>query len=438
MKSKILAITILIIGQSIFSNEKVWTLEECVIYALENNISILQARNGILSNEQDVISAKGNFMPGISSNISGSMSIGKVELYPGEFADREFYSSSLGIGLSQTVFNGFRNVNILNQSKLTLEKNKYELGKLRDDISLNVANVYLNVLFNKENLELARSQYEFSAFQVKQVQALVESGVQPASTLIDTQATLSLDSQNLTIAENNHELALLNLSQLLQIPYEGFDVAVIEIDVPSENIMYRDIRPILNYALENRNEIKAAEHDIEIAKLSTKISKSAYLPNISLGYGFNAAANFSNLTDDDPFIDQIDENKGHSVNMNISIPIFSRNQTKAGVTKSKILENTSNLALEQAKLNLESSIQRSYTDAKAALKSYQASQKSLEAQTLAFDNSKERYDLGALNSFDLEQARIRLLNAKSSLINSKYDFIFKTKVLDYYTGKIIY
>ena len=147
MKNKILVITILIIGQSIFSNEKVWTLEDCVIYALENNISILQARNSILSNEQDVISAKGNFMPGVSSNISGSMSIGKVELYPGEFADREFYSSSLGIGFSQTIFNGFRNINILNQSKLTLEKNKYELGKLRDDISLNVANIYLNVLF---------------------------------------------------------------------------------------------------------------------------------------------------------------------------------------------------------------------------------------------------------------------------------------------------
>ena len=137
MKSKILLIAILVIGQSIFANTKVWTLEECVNYALENNISILQARNNILSNEQDVISAKGNFMPGISSNISGSMSIGKVELYQGEFADREFYSSSLGIGFSQTIFNGFRNINVLNQSKLTLEKNKYELGRLRDDISLN-------------------------------------------------------------------------------------------------------------------------------------------------------------------------------------------------------------------------------------------------------------------------------------------------------------
>ena len=295
----------------------------------------------------------------------------------------------------------------------------------------------MNVLFNKENLDLAISQYEFSVLQVGQASALVESGAQPSSILIDAQATLSLDSQNLTIAKNNHELALLNLSQLLQIPYEGFDVAVIEVDIPSENIMYKNIRPILNYALENRNEIKVAERDIEIAKLNTKISKSAYLPSIQLGYGFNAAANFSNLTEDDPFMDQIDENKGHSVNMNISIPIFSRNQTRAGVNKSKILENSSNLALEQAKLNLESSIQRAFTDAKAALKSYQASQKSVQAQQLAFENSRERYDLGALNSFDLEQARIRLLNAKSSLINSKFDFIFKTKVLDYYTGKII-
>ena len=117
MKSKILVITVLIIAQSIFSQEKVWKLEECVNYALENNISILQARNSILLNEQDVISAKGNFLPGVSSSVSGSMNIGKVELYQGEFADREFYSSSLGIGFSQTIFNGFRNTNILNQSK---------------------------------------------------------------------------------------------------------------------------------------------------------------------------------------------------------------------------------------------------------------------------------------------------------------------------------
>ena len=418
-----------------YAQSNMWTLEQCVNHALENNITILQAKNSLLSSEQDIVSAKGNFLPAISSNISGGASLGNIEVFPGEFRDREFYSTSVGIGFSQSVFNGFRNINLLNQSKLNLERNQFELEKLKDDISLNVANTYLNVLFNKENLELAKMQVEFSKFQVDQVRTLVDAGSEPNSTLIETQATYSRDIQSLTVAENNHDLALLTLAQLLQLPYEDFDVQVIEIDTPSANLMYDDISPILNYAMQNRNEIKVAERDIELAKLGTKISKSAYLPNVSMGYGFNASANFSNLTEDDQLLDQLNDNKGHSINMNVSIPIFNRNQTKAQVKKSKIQEETITLALDQVKINLESTIQRAFTDAKAALRAFEAAQLSLKSQELAFNNSQERFTLGALNSFDLEQSRIRLLNALSSSINAKYDFIFKTKVLDYYLGK---
>ena len=433
-KIKILKFCMLIVSIS-FAQDKIWTLEQCVDHALDNNITILQAENSLLSSKQDIISAKGNFLPSINSNLSGGASLGNIEVFPGEFRDREFYSTSVGIGFSQSVFNGFRNINLLNQSKLNLERNQFELEKFKDDISLNVANTYLNVLFNKENLELAKLQVEFSEFQVNQVKTLVEAGSEPNSTLIETKATYSRDIQNLTIAENNHDLALLTLAQLLQLPYENFDVEVIEIDTPSANLMYNDIAPILNYALQNRNEIKVAERDIDLAKLGTKISKSAYLPNVSMGYGFNASANFSNLTVDDELLEQLNVNKGHSINMNISIPIFNRNQTKAQVKKSKIQEETTNLALEQAKINLESTIQRAFTDARAALKSYEAAQLSLQSQEVAFQNSQERFIIGALNSFDLEQSRLRMINARSSLINAKYDFIFKTKVLDFYLGK---
>ena len=433
-KIKILKFCMLIASIS-FAQDKIWTLEQCVDHALENNITILQAENSLLSSKQDIISAKGNFLPSINSNISGGASLGNIEVFPGEFRDREFYSTSVGIGFSQSVFNGFRNINLLNQSKLNLERNQFELEKFKDDISLNVVNTYLNVLFNKENLELAKLQVEFSEFQVNQVKTLVEAGSEPNSTLIETKATYSRDIQNLTIAENNHDLALLTLAQLLQLPYENFDVEVIEIDTPSANLMYNDIAPILNYALQNRNEIKVAERDIDLAKLGTKISKSAYLPNVSMGYGFNASANFSNLTVDDELLEQLNVNKGHSINMNISIPIFNRNQTKAQVKKSKILEETTYLALEQAKIDLESTIQRAFTDARAALKSYEAAQLSLQSQEVAFQNSQERFIIGALNSFDLEQSRLRMINARSSLINAKYDFIFKTKVLDFYLGK---
>ena len=435
MKKIIILKFYILITSISFAQEKIWTLEECVDHALDNNITILQAENSLLSSEQDIISAKGNFLPLVSSNISGGASLGNIEVFPGEFRDREFYSTSIGIGFSQSIFNGFRNINLLNQSKLSLERSQFELEKLKDDISLNIANTYLNVLYNKENLELARLQVEFSEFQVDQVNTLVEAGSEPNSTLIETQATYSRDIQNLTIAENNHDLALLTLAQLLQLPYENFDVEVIEIDTPSANLMYDDISPILIYAMQNRNEIKVAERDIELAKLGTKISKSAYLPNVSMGYGFNASANFSNLTEDDQFLDQLNDNKGHSINMNVSIPIFNRNQTKAQVKKSRIQEETTNLVLDQVKIDLESTIQRAFTDAKAALKAFEAAQLSLKSQELAFSNSQERFSLGALNSFDLEQSRIRLLNALSSSINAKYDFIFKTKVLDYYLGK---
>ena len=430
-------ILFLLVCLSLSSQNKKWTLQECVNYALENNITIQKSKNTLLINEQDIKAAKGNFLPSLNSNISQNLSLGNVELFAGTFVDRTFHSTNAGINVSQTVFNGFRNTNIYKQSLLNLETNQLELDRIKDDISLNVANAYLNVLFNKENLETANAQYEFTKKQLKQVEDLVDAGVQPKANIFDAEATLSSDLQNVTIAENNFNLSLLSLSQLLQVPFEGFDVEIIEIDSPSEALMYNDITPILNYAFQNRNEIKVAEKNIENAKLGTEISKSGYLPNVTLGYGFNSGANFSNLSQDNSFFQQINDNKGHGFNLNVHIPIFSRFQNKTAVAKSKIQEENSKLDLAQTKLNLESNVQRAFTNAQAALKAYEAAKKSLASQELAFNNSQERFNIGAMNSFDLEQTRIRLVNAQSSLINAKYDFVFKTKVLDFYLGKTI-
>ena len=201
--------------------------------------------------------------------------------------------------------------------------------------------------------------------------------------------------------------------------------------------MYDDISFVLKEAFERRNEIRIAEKNIEAAQLGVGLSKSGYYPNVSLGYGFNTGANFSNLSNDNSLFQQLGDNRGHGFNLNVGIPIFSRFQNKTSVAKSKIQVESSKLSLEQAKFDLESTIQNAYTDAQAALKTYVAAEKSLNAQQLAFDNSLERYNIGALNNFELEQARIRLVNSESSLINAKYDFVFKTKVLDYYVGKTI-
>jgi len=421
---------------SIFAQKK-WTLKECVDHVIENNISVKQVENNLLINDQDIIAAKGQFLPGAALNLSQNLNLGNVELFEGNFIDRTFHSSNVGLNLSQTVFNGFRNTNIYKQSLINREASVLELSRIKDDVSLNVVNAFLNVLFNKENLQTAKIQLEFSRNQIKQVSALVEAGVQPQANIYDAEATFSSDEQRFTVAQNNYDLALLTLSQLLQVPYKGFQVESLLIPTPSEKLIYNDVETVLNFALSNRSEIKIAEKNQQVAALSTELSKSGYYPSVSLGYGFNTGANFSNLSTSNSFFQQINDNKGHGFNLNISIPLFSRFQNKTAVAKSKIQEDNAKLNLDKTRLDLESNIQRAYTDAQAALKTFIASNKSLKARELSFNNARERYDIGALNAFELDQNRVQLVNAEANLINAKFDFVFKTKVLDFYMGNKI-
>lgn len=442
MKTNNTVFSILIIGFlfsiSSWAQQKTWSLEECVNYALENNISVQQGQNTLLINEQDVIAAKGNLMPSLNFSAGQGLTLGNQEIFPGQFVDRTANSTNVGVNVNQTIFNGFRLTNLYKQSQLTLDRNELELKRIKDDISLNVVNAYLNVLFNKENLEIAQVQLAFSQKQVEQTRALVDAGAQPVANIYDVEATLSSDEQNLTVAENNFNLAVLSLSQLLQLPYDGFAVEIIEVDSPSASLMYKDIKPILDYAYRNRYEIKVAEKNIEGAELGTEISRSGFLPILSFRYGFGSNVFYSNLSDDEAaFFTQLNDNKTQSFGLNLTVPIFSRFQNKTAVAQAQIQEENAKLNLEQAKLDVERNIQRAFTDAQAALKTYEASKKSVESQKLAFQNSQERYNLGAMNSFDLEQSRIQLVNAQSRLINAKYDFIFKTKVLDFYLGKPI-
>lgn len=417
------------------SAQKKWTLQECVSHALEHNISVQQSENSLLTNDQDIIAAKGNFLPALGANGSQRLNLGNVEVFDGNFVDRTFHSTSLGVNVSQTIFNGFRNTNIYKQSLINKEANEEEFNRIKDNVALNVVNAYLNVLLNKENLIIAQAQYNFSTEQLGIVQSLVDAGTQPEANVFDAEATLANDEQSLTVAQNSYTLALLSLSQVLQVPFDGFDVEIIDLDTPSELLMYNDVQPILNYAFQNRSEIKVAEKNIVSAELGKEISKSGFYPSLSFSYGLNTGANFSNLSQDNSFFQQINDNKGHSFSLNLNIPIFSRFQNKTNLAKSTIQVENRKLALEQAKLDLESNIQRAFTDAKAALKTFSSAQKSVAARQLSFNNAQERYNIGALNAIDLEQNRTQLVNAQSSLVRAKYDFVFKTKVLDFYLGK---
>lgn len=437
MKNSII-ICVFFISALGFSQKK-WTLQECVTHALDNNITIKKAENTLLINDQDIRASIGGFLPSVTGSASHGLSLGQAQLFEGSFVNRTSNSTNLGIRISENVFNGFRNIYLFKQSLLNLETSKLELARIKDDISLNVANSYLNVLFNKEQLETAKAQYDFSVKQLQQVKDLVDAGTQPRVDIYDAEATLANDEQAVTVAQNNYTLSLLSLSQLLQLPFDGFDVQVIEVDSPSEALLYDNVSPILDYALENRNEIKIAEKNIDNSVINTKLAKAGYYPSVSFGYSFGTNVFYTNASNmvEEAFIRQLNNNKGHNFNLNVNIPIFSQFQNKTAVAKSLIREDNAKMDLDQAKLDLEANIQRAFTDAQAAFKTYQAASKSLEAQELSFNNSQERFNIGSMNSFELEQSRIRYINAQSSLINAKYDFVFKTKVLDFYMGKTI-
>ncbi len=449
MKNSIILITLLI-SFTAFGQNKIWSLRECIAYAVKNNIQIKQGENTILSNDQDIIGAKGNFLPSVNASVGGRINLGSgFNPVSNQRVNNTVFSTNYNIGLNQTIFNGFRNLNVYKQSKLNKEQNLLELNRIKDDISLNVVNDYLNILFNKENLQTALAQVEFSKKQLEQVKELVDAGVQPKANIFDAQATLSRDEQSLVVAQNSFDLALLSLSQRLQLPYDEFNVEIIDVSEPSSALLYNDVKPILAYALENRNEIKVAEKRIESAALGTKISKAGYYPSLSFNYGYGSSASFirPRSTFQDPntgeivtlpetsLTGQFADNAGHNFGLTFSIPIFSRFQNKTAVARSVIQEDNNKLQLEQTKITLEATIQRAFTDAKAGYKAYQASKASLASQELAFNNAKERYDIGVLNAFELEQIRIQLINAEASLINAKYDFVFRNKILDFYLGK---
>ena len=440
MKKLIAAIALTISSVSI-AQEKQWSLQECVNYALENNITVKKSELNIASNEQDIIANRGQFLPGLSANSNANLGTGSnFDPITNSRFNRTQLGLNIGVSVSQTVFNGFRTLNLFKQSKLNLERSSLELSRIKDDISLNVVNSYLNILFNQENLNVAKAQVEFSKAQLKQVQELVDAGVQPRGNLLDVEATLSNDEQRLIAAENNLKLAQLTLAQLLQLPSEGFNVDIVEVGTPSEQLLYEKSSSVYDIAVQNRWEIKSAEKQIESSNVGIKIARAGYYPSLNFSYSFGSQAIAGVWVNGEkvpsaPLGEQFDEFKAHNFSLGLNIPIFSRFQNKTSVARAKIQKENAMLDLEQAKLTLQSNIERAFTDARAALKTYVAAQKSRESQKLAFDNAQERFNIGAMNSFDLEQTRNRLINAEASLINAKYDFVFKTKVLDFYAGK---
>ncbi|MEM9680301.1 MAG: TolC family protein [Bacteroidota bacterium] len=472
MKKSIILILFLF-GIFAQAQNKKWTLKECVEHALVNNISIKQSELDLQQAEVDKLTAIGNFIPSLNISTGVSENTGlSFNPLTNNAQTTTFLSASGNINVGYTLFNGLRNIRQLQRADISRLASQYRLDKMKDDISLFVANGYLTILLNKANLEVLVSQNQVTKEQIQQTQDLVDAGSLPRGDLLEIQATNATEQQQIINAENNVRISLISLAQLLLIKdYENFDIEDEGYNIVDGGVAGKDVSEIIAAAKENRSEIKIAEEDVALAEIDLKIAKGVNWPTLSAFFGYNTryadSPSFSQEIDPDnptvtqqigtveatgqsviatfpntipvevpadPFIDQLYLNDGIGYGLQLNIPILNGLSTKASVQRNRVNLERAKFQLEQAELDLESTVYQAYVDAKGSLKSYEAAQSSLESQELAYEYAKERYDVGLTNAFDFSQSKLRYDSAKIELNRTKYDYIFKLKVLELYFG----
>lgn len=423
----------LFIGLSITAQGKKWTLKECVQYALENNISVKQSALDIELAEIEMRDANGNFLPSLNGSASVSKSTG-LSFNPttGNAETTTLLSASGGLSAGYTIFDGLRNFRQVQRAKISKLASQYRLTKMTDDITLFVANGYLQILLNRANLEAVLAQNEVTLQQIERTNQLVESGVLPRGDLLEIKAANSSELQQIAIAENALTISKISLAQLLLVTdYANFDIADEEFAIIDEGISAMDVSEIINAAKENRSEVKIAEQNLELSKKDLQIARGAYYPTLSAFFGYD-----TRFADTDPldFIDQLYTNDGINYGLRLNVPFLNGLSVRNNVQRSKIGLLRNEYLLEQAKLDLESNVYQAYVDTKGALKSYEATQAALESQELAFQYAKDRYDVGLTNAFDFSQSKLRYDNTQIELNRAKFEYIFKLKVLELYFG----
>ena len=438
MKNKLLLLATLFTFSFGFS-QKQWTLKECVDYALKNNITIKQNELNVDLAKLNAKDAKNVFLPDFSASTGGNLSFGSTfDPVSQNRISQTIFGGSLGASSGVSVFNGFRNLNTYKQAKLGIERSKLTLEQIQNDISLRVVNTYLNVLFAKENYNVAKTQAEISQGQIKAAKERYENGIIPKADYLNVEATAANDVQNLVTIENTLTIAKLNLAQLLQLPAEGFDVEDVDVGSPAATMYYSNADLVYQKALTTQPQIKNAELGIKNADFNIEIAKGAFLPtftfgaNISTNYGFLLNSRFPNIK----LSTQLSDNLGYGFGFSLNVPIFNRFRTKTNVDRQFVNKEISKVNLDNQKLQLQQTIEQAYTDAKAAAKAYEAARVSLESQREAFKNAQESFTLGGMTLFDFDLVRNRLVAAESTLIRNKYDYVFKTKVLQFYYGEL--
>ncbi len=458
-------ICISITGQA----QEKWSLQRCIEYALENNLTIEQAELGVQNADISVTQAKHNRYPTLNASSSLNKNFGRsIDPVTNDFISQSFVGNNISLQSGVTLFNGFRIANSLKQAKIDQVASKYDLDQSKRDISLAVANNYLSGLFADENLAIANTQLETSKEQLVQTEKLINAGLRPANESLDILAQIANNEQQVIAAENSKVIALLGLKRLLRLEPEVDMVLEVPTDVTVESdpdlLTFTDV---YNSALQSQPNVKAGDARIESARMGEKISKSGTMPRLtafgSVQSNYNDQAplfedfmdvlvpsdvvingenavlselrSIPTVISEKPYFTQVDENLSYGVGLSLNVPIYNNYTARLGMERAKInILNTENQNA-QLKEQLKTTVQQVLADAKAAKRRLNATQRSVEASKASFDNADKSFNAGTINTFQYVTLKNALAQAEVNAVIAKYEYLFALKIIDFYMGK---
>ena len=448
----------------------VWSLQRCFEHALEHNLQLQQAELGLVRGALAETSAKGAFLPNLNASSSYGVNIGqRIDPFTNEFASDAVQSSNYGMSSGLTLFNGFQNHLNLRRARIGLELAQTNVEIAQNTLALNLASAYLNVLFQKEFLTIAQLNAVATGRQVDRVQKLVNAGAAAESDLYDVLAQQAADQSSVVAAENGVTISKLALSQLLQLSGEEADN--LDVAPPSDDLIESTQLPYsadaaVTFALQAFPDMKAAELQVTDAYLGLDLAKAQRMPRITGSYsvGSGYSQNRQTLVTDPvtqdvtietvegfllttpvviedgefetmSFQDQFSNNLNQSVFFSLSLPIFNGFGIETNIDRAKVDVLAAKLSQEQTAQALTQTVEQSWADARAAQRTFEANDRALEAASLAMINAEARFEAGAISALEYADARTRLDNARINALRTQYDFVFKTRILDFYLGR---
>ncbi len=415
-----------------------WDLQQCFDYALENNIQVKRQMLNTKYYQNQVNQARADKLPNLNAQVGSDYSFGRTLNYDNTYKNTNSAGLNGGISSNMTLFRGMTLTNTVQQRQLDLEAINNDVQKTKDDIMLAIAAEYLQILFAEEILLVDSANLEVTRQQLERSRQLVDAGSLAKGAMLEIEAQMAREELQLVNDQNNLQLAYLNLYQFLDLPIaESFKVEKPKLPEIQANLTMMNSFDVFNTAINVRPEIKAAQLRVESARKQMLIAKGSGMPSLSFGANYynNYNNQYTDLTGSNiSFGDQMKNNYRGSLGLTLSVPLFNRFQVKNNVSNSEIQMYDYEYQLQQARNVLRKDIEQVYTNALAALNRYISTEKAVTSMKEAFRYTEEKFNVGMINSVEYNQSKNNLTVAQSDLLQAKYEFIFRTKILDFYNG----